>query len=109
VAGKRAGVIWVDMTGGTEGPVKIMEKLADRGVGTIVGMHMGPELRSAAEEHNIHVVVAGHMSSGLSGHQPLPRCPGEERGRGHSHIGLIRVRRDEGGAVTSTGPGTLPQ
>ena len=33
------------------------------GVGTIVGMHMGPELRKAAEEHHIHVVIAGHISS----------------------------------------------
>ena len=62
-ASKRAGKVWVDMTGGTEGPVKVMEKLADSGVGTIVGMHMGPELRKEADKHHIHVVIAGHISS----------------------------------------------
>ena len=62
-AGKRAGKIWIDMTGGTEGPVAIMEKLADRGVGTIVGMHMSPDLRKIAEDNHIHVIIAGHISS----------------------------------------------
>ena len=62
-AGKYAGKVWVDMTGGTEGPVPIMEKLADHGVGTIVGMHMSPELRKVAEDNHIHVVIAGHISS----------------------------------------------
>ena len=36
IADKRAGRIFVDMTGGTEGPDAVMEKLADNGVGTIV-------------------------------------------------------------------------
>ena len=61
--GTRAGKIWVDMTGGTEGPKKVIEKLADNGVGTIVGMHMGPELREEADKHHIHVVIAGHIES----------------------------------------------
>ena len=59
----RAGKIWIDMTGGTEGPKKVLEKLANAGVGTIVGMHMSQELRTEADKHNIHVVIAGHMSS----------------------------------------------
>ena len=109
VAGKRAGAIWVDMTGGTEGPVKIMEKLADRGVGTIVGMHMGPELRAAAEEHNIHVVVAGHMSSDSLGINLYLDALERHGVEVIPTSGLIRVRRDEGGAVTSTGPGAQPQ
>ena len=46
----RAGKIWIDMTGGTEGPKKIIEKLADHGVGTIVGMHMSQELRDEADK-----------------------------------------------------------
>ena len=51
------------MTGGTEGPKPIMEKLADRGVGTIVGMHMGQDLRKTAEDNHIHVIIAGHIFS----------------------------------------------
>jgi hypothetical protein len=93
-SGKRAGRIWVDMTGGTEGPVKVMEKLADNGVGTIVGMHMGPELRKEAEKHHIHVVIAGHISSDSVG---INLFLDELERNGVSIVptsGLIRVRRD---------------
>lgn len=64
---KRVGRIMVDMTGGTEGPEEIMEKLADAGVGTLVGMHMGDKLRKKAEEHHINVVIAGHVASDAIG------------------------------------------
>ena len=98
--GARAGKIWVDMTGGTEGPKKMIEKLADAGVGTIVGMHMGPELRDEADKHNIHAVIAGHMSSDSLGiNQFLDEL--ERRGvRTVATSGLIRVHRDEHGTVT---------
>jgi len=59
----RAGKIFVDMTGGTEGPVEVISKLAEVGVGTIVGMHMSEEHRKEAEKHHINVVIAGHMAS----------------------------------------------
>ncbi len=60
---KRAGKIFVDMTGGTEGSVKTLEKLSQAGVGTIVGMHMSEEHRKNAEKFHINVVIAGHISS----------------------------------------------
>uniref|UniRef100_A0A7C3RVX5 NGG1p interacting factor NIF3 n=1 Tax=Dictyoglomus thermophilum TaxID=14 RepID=A0A7C3RVX5_DICTH len=59
----RAGKIFVDMTGGTEGPVDIISKLSEVGVGTIVGMHMSDEHRKEAEKYHINVVIAGHMAS----------------------------------------------
>ncbi|RJQ31358.1 MAG: NGG1p interacting factor NIF3 [Actinobacteria bacterium] len=62
-ASKRPGEIFVDMTGGTEGPVGAIEKLADAGVGTIVQMHLGDKLRKKAEKHKINVVIAGHIAS----------------------------------------------
>jgi len=93
-AGKRAGKVWIDMTGGTEGPAAIMEKLADHGVGTIVGMHMSPELRKNAEDNHIHVIIAGHISSDSVGVNLLM----DEFERNGVEIvptsGLIRVRRD---------------
>ena len=58
-----AGKVFVDMTGGTEGPKEILEHLADSGVGTIVGMHMSEEHYKDAEKHHIRVVIAGHISS----------------------------------------------
>lgn len=60
---KRTGELFVDMTGGTEGPVPVLEKLAQAGVGTIVSMHMADKLRTEAEKQHINVVVAGHVPS----------------------------------------------
>ena len=104
----RSGKVWVDMTGGTEGPKKVMEKLADSGVGTIVGMHMGQELRDEAEKHDIHVVIAGHMSSDSLG---INLLLDEYERQGVTAIatsGLIRVHRDAKGVVTKEEPGALP-
>lgn len=64
---KRAGKIMVDMTGGTEGPEGVMEKLATAGVGTLVGMHMGDRLRKQAEKHHVNVIIAGHIASDAVG------------------------------------------
>lgn len=60
---RRAGRILVDMTGGTGGPSESLEKLADAGVGTLVGMHMSEKNRKEAEKNKINVVIAGHDSS----------------------------------------------
>jgi len=60
---RRTGRIMVDMTGGTSGPVESLAKLAEAGVGTIVGMHMGEDHRKKAKEAHMNVVIAGHVSS----------------------------------------------
>lgn len=65
--GRRAGRIFVDMTGGTEGPAKMLEKIADAGVGTLVGMHFSEKHLEEAKRHNINVVIAGHMASDALG------------------------------------------
>ncbi len=59
----RAGEILVDMTGGTEGPAAVLEKLAASGVGTMVCMHMGDKIKAEAEKHHVNVVIAGHIAS----------------------------------------------
>ncbi len=59
----RAGEPFVDMTGGTEGPVNMLEKLAQAGVGTVVAMHMGDKLKAEAEKQHVNVVIAGHIAS----------------------------------------------
>lgn len=59
----RAGEFFVDMTGGTEGPVSALEKLAQAGVGTIVAMHMGENLKKEADKQHINVIIAGHIAS----------------------------------------------
>lgn len=64
---RRTGKIMVDMTGGTEGPKGIIEKLSHAGVGTLVGMHMDDKLKDEAEKHKINVVIAGHIASDAVG------------------------------------------
>jgi len=60
----RCGKIAVtEVTGGTEGSPKIYEKMANAGIGTIIGMHMEEEHKKEAETANINVVIAGHISS----------------------------------------------
>ncbi len=96
--GRRAGRIFVDMTGGTEGPVKVLGKIADAGVGTLVCMHLSEKHLEEAKKQNLNVIVAGHMASDNLGlNILLDAVCGNER------IGIIpcsgfeRVARGRGG------------
>ena len=60
---RRAGGVFVDMTGGTGGSKKAFESLSSAGIGTVVGMHMSEEHRKEASKHHINVVIAGHIAS----------------------------------------------
>lgn len=90
---KRAGKVMVDMTGGTEGPREILEKLADAGVGTIVAMHYSEKHREEAEKNKINVIIAGHVvSDSLGMNLILDKL--EEKGVGIIPVsGLVRVSR----------------
>lgn len=89
----RAGKVMVDMTGGTEGPKEVLEKLAGAGVGTIVAMHYSESHREEAEKQKINVIIAGHIvSDSLGMNLILDRL--EERGvRIIPVSGLVRVSR----------------
>lgn len=63
----RAGKIFVDMTGGTEGSEKMFEILVQAGVGTIVGMHLSEKHIQEANKYKINIVIAGHISSDTLG------------------------------------------
>ncbi len=52
-----------EITGGTEGAKEIYAKMAQAGIGTVVGMHMSEEHKKEAEKNHINVVIAGHISS----------------------------------------------
>lgn len=52
-----------EITGGTEGSPELYEKMAQAGIGTVVGMHQSEEHRKQAEESHVNVAIAGHMSS----------------------------------------------
>ena len=51
-----------EWTGGTSGAKEIYEKMAQAGVGTIIGMHMHEGHRTEAEKYHLNVVIAGHMA-----------------------------------------------
>ncbi|MDD5492661.1 MAG: NGG1p interacting factor NIF3, partial [bacterium] len=59
----RAGKVFVDMTGGTEGSVDIFEKMAQAGIGTLVCMHLSEKHAENAEKAHLNAVIAGHISS----------------------------------------------
>ncbi len=59
----KAGKIFVDMTGGTEGSKDIFEKLAQAGVGTLVCMHLSEQHFEKAKKEHINLIIAGHISS----------------------------------------------
>ena len=52
-----------EITGGTEGSVKMYEKMSQAGIGTVIAMHTSEEHRKEAEAAHINIVIAGHMSS----------------------------------------------
>ncbi|MEC4684688.1 MAG: NGG1p interacting factor NIF3 [Nitrospirota bacterium] len=60
---RKAGKIFVDMTGGTEGAKKIFSSLTAGGVSTIVAMHLSEDHRKEAEKNHLNVVIAGHIAS----------------------------------------------
>ncbi|MDD4358360.1 MAG: NGG1p interacting factor NIF3 [Candidatus Pacebacteria bacterium] len=92
--GNRCGKIALtELTGGTEGSEKIYEKLAQAGVGTIIGMHMSEKNKKEAEANNINVIIAGHISSDSLG---MNLFLDELEKKGIEIIpcgGLIRVKR----------------
>lgn len=60
---RKAGRIFVDMTGGTGGSEDAFAKMSQAGVGTIICMHIGEKHRKEAEKNHINVIIAGHMAS----------------------------------------------
>ncbi|GAB6184244.1 NGG1p interacting factor NIF3 [Thermodesulfovibrio hydrogeniphilus] len=60
---RKAGKIFVDMTGGTEGSKDIFQSIALSGINTIVCMHLSEDHRKEAEKNHLNVVIAGHIAS----------------------------------------------
>ncbi|MBN1779021.1 MAG: Nif3-like dinuclear metal center hexameric protein [Candidatus Buchananbacteria bacterium] len=88
-------IVVTEITGGTEGAVGIYEKMAQAGIGTIIGMHMSESRKSEAQKYHMNVVVAGHMSSDSIG---MNLFLDELEKKGIEIIpcaGLIRVSRNK--------------
>lgn len=91
---RRAGKLFVKMTGGTSGSEKAYENLAQAGVGTIICMHMTESHRKVAQENNLNVIIAGHMASDSLGLNLILDELEKEKVEIHSVAGLIRVSRN---------------
>lgn len=61
------GKILAEMTGGTEGPKEIFDKLYRQGIRTLVSMHLSEEHFKKVKDNNLNVVIAGHISSDTLG------------------------------------------
>ena len=86
-------VVITEFTGGTSGSKEIYEKMAQAGIGTIIGMHMSEEHRKEAEKYHLNVVIAGHMASDSLG-MNLFLDELEKKGvQVTATSGLIRVKR----------------
>ena len=62
-ASSKAGKIFVDMTGGTEGSKNVFARLSQAGVSTLVGMHLSEEHFKKAKEEHMNIIIAGHIAS----------------------------------------------
>ena len=60
---RRVGKFIVDMTGGTSPSHRVYQELSRAGISTIVGMHINESSTEKANEFNLNVVIAGHISS----------------------------------------------
>ncbi len=86
-------IVVTEFTGGTNGSKDIYEKMAQYGIGTIVGMHMSEEHRKEAEKYHINVIIAGHMASDSLG-MNLFLDEVEKKGIAVVPVsGLIRIKR----------------
>lgn len=59
----RVNKVWVEFTGGTEGPQEIYQKLSSVGIDTIIAMHQSEEHYKKCKEANINVIFASHIAS----------------------------------------------
>jgi putative NIF3 family GTP cyclohydrolase 1 type 2 len=62
-----AGKIFVEMTGGTEGSIKVFDKIYKLGIRTLVSMHLSEEHFKKVKDNSLNVVIAGHISSDTLG------------------------------------------
>lgn len=62
-ANQKAGKIFVEMTGGTEGHQKAYESYVHAGISTVVCMHLSEEHFKHASEKHLNIIVAGHICS----------------------------------------------
>ena len=90
---RAVGKIFVEMTGGTEGPKDAYAKMYKRGIRTLVSMHLSEEHFKKVKDANLNVVIAGHISSDTLGlNLLLDRIEKEEKLETINCSGFRRLR-----------------
>ncbi len=90
---KKAGKVIVKFTGGTSPGKAVYKEISEKGVGTVVGMHVPEEHLEEIKKYHINFVVSGHMASDSIGMNKI--CDMIEK-KGVEVIacsGFIRVKR----------------
>jgi len=64
---RETGKILLEMTGGTEGPKDVFDKLYKVGIRTLLSMHLSEEHFKKVKDANLNAVIAGHISSDTLG------------------------------------------
>ncbi len=91
---RKPGRIFVDMTGGTEGPKDVFDKYYKAGVRTVIGMHLSEEHLKKAKDADLNVIIAGHIASDTLGlNLILDKIERSERFQIYECSGFHRVRR----------------
>ncbi|MGE5197406.1 MAG: NGG1p interacting factor NIF3 [Deltaproteobacteria bacterium] len=99
--GREVGKVSVEMTGGTEGPKEVFDKMYKVGIRTLVCMHLSEEHFKTVKNADINAVIAGHISSDTIGlNLLLDRIErqAKERFQIIECSGFRRVRRSATGA-----------
>jgi hypothetical protein len=92
--GRPAGKIFVEMTGGAEGPKDSYPLLQEAGIATLVSMHIGEEHLKKVQASSLNAVIAGHISSDTLGMNLLLDSVEKEEGlRITCCSGFRRTRR----------------
>ena len=82
------------MTGGTEGPREIYEKIYKKGIRTIICLHLSEEHFKCIKDEHINVVIAGHIASDTLGlNLLLDEIEKVERLKIVPASGFMRVKR----------------
>lgn len=89
----KLGKFFVDFTGGTSGPKKAYQEMADHGINTIISMHNNDEQIKIAKEINLNLVCAGHMASDSIGINLLMDALEKEGVEAVAASGFIRIKR----------------
>lgn len=89
----KAGKVIVKFTGGTSPGKEVYKEISEKGVGTIVGMHVPEEHLEEIKKYHINFIVSGHMASDSIGMNKICDALVKKGVEVIACSGFIRVKR----------------